>query len=96
MSRSFKKTPIIKNNDRGLKKIANRKVRRTILDMGNNSYYKKIFSSYDICDVIITKTYKEYIADYEQEYKAFVNGGLGYQIKQNCSYADWYTDYKMK
>jgi hypothetical protein len=49
MSRSRKKHPIIKDHNKGMKRIANHKVRRT-LDVPNGKAYRKIFGSYDICD----------------------------------------------
>jgi hypothetical protein len=49
MSRSFKKTPMIKlDNSSFGKKQANKRVRK--FDIANGSSYKKLYESYDICD----------------------------------------------
>lgn len=50
MSRSFKKSKIIKfAKSKFCKDLANRKLRKNP-DVGNNSDYKKHFESWDICD----------------------------------------------
>ena len=51
MSRSYRKTPIIKDNSKHrklFKHLANKKVRREAC--GNGAEYKKHFDQYDICD----------------------------------------------
>lgn len=50
MSRSYKKTPIIKDNTYSKfgKKYANKRVRKS--DLGNNGNYKKLYEQYDISD----------------------------------------------
>jgi hypothetical protein len=49
MSRSRKKHPVIRDCTPGAKKIANRRVRRT-LDIPNGKSYRKVFCSWDIHD----------------------------------------------
>jgi len=51
MSRSYRKTPIIKDNGKHKqfsKRQANKKVRHEIC--GNGAEYKRHFEQYDICD----------------------------------------------
>jgi hypothetical protein len=50
MSRSFKKTPIIKDNTYSKlgKRYANKRVRKYDVDDGNA--YRKIYEQYNICD----------------------------------------------
>lgn len=48
MSRSYKKNPVIKDCTRGMKKLANKRVRKHAVSNGNN--YRKVFESWDIHD----------------------------------------------
>ena len=50
MSRSFKKTPIIKSYRSGGKFFANKKVRRSI-DIVNGNSYKKFYCRYDVYEM---------------------------------------------
>jgi len=59
MSRSYKKTPVIKDNGQSKKKnkqLANRKVRRKLKDINyecsQNGGYQKIVNSWDIADYV--------------------------------------------
>jgi len=63
MSRSYKHFPCIAYKRFGFKKIANHKVRRTKY-IGNYSYYKKIFQSWEICDYKSIYFFHEYIINY--------------------------------
>ena len=51
MSRSYRKSPRIKDHNKGVKRLANKKIRRvnrlTPLKGGN---YKKMYPTWDICD----------------------------------------------
>jgi hypothetical protein len=49
MSRSRKKVPGWTMKTRGMKKFANKRVRRT-WDIPDGMAYKKLFCSYEICD----------------------------------------------
>ena len=49
MSRSFKKTHIVKDHTKGMKRFANKAVRNT-LELSSGSSFKKVFCSYDISD----------------------------------------------
>lgn len=60
MSRSYKKTPILKDRTRGMKNCANRKVRKSALDLPDGRAYRKVFPSYDICDWSFRRTKEEY------------------------------------
>ncbi len=62
MSRSYKKTPIIKGAGSGPygKRCANRKVRRTqTILLQNKRAYKKLYESWDINDYISRWTRKD-------------------------------------
>ena len=62
MSRSYKHFPCVQYNRYGFKKIANHKVRRAKY-IGNYSYYKKIFQSWEICDHKSIYFFYEYVTD---------------------------------
>lgn len=66
MSRSYRKQPVWKDHNRGMKAIANRKVRRALnrdinFDL-SNSLYKRYFCQYDICDyrAIVPRTFEQF------------------------------------
>lgn len=66
MSRSYRKQPVWKDHNRGMKAIANRKVRRALnrdydLDL-KHRLYKRYFCSWDICDYrsLVPKSFEEY------------------------------------
>jgi len=62
MSRSYKKFPIIKDHSKGMKTIANRRVRKQPLEaLSNGMFYKKMFQQYNICDFKIKETFNEYL-----------------------------------
>ena len=48
MSRSYKKVPCCKDYSRGMKKRANRHLRRNYFDIPSGRAYKKLFCSYDM------------------------------------------------
>lgn len=70
MSRSYRKTPILKESGKKKKRtFANRKVRRKLnsdLDytLANGKAYKKVFESWDITDYVFRLTKEEAIADW--------------------------------
>lgn len=60
MSRSYKKTPVLKSsstssNNRN-KRRANKRVRRAEYGLGKSKRYRKIYETWDICD------YRFYVA----------------------------------
>lgn len=64
MSRSFKKTPIVKDNNNGrasLKRAANKRVRHT-KDIPNGKSYRKQFNTYAIYDQCSYCTWLEFKA----------------------------------
>lgn len=70
MGKSYRKQPVWKDHNRGMKELANRKVRRALnrnheLHLPHKSY-KKFCESYDICDYLslVPKSFEEY---YRQE-----------------------------
>ena len=65
MSRSYRKQPVWKDHNRGMKAMANRKVRRALNRDANfelpNSLYKRYFCQYDICDYTRKEVYKDWL-----------------------------------
>lgn len=65
MSRSYRKNPVGKDHNYGMKQCANKKVRR-VLNRNpelrlKGKEYKKLFESYDICDYWFPpKNFEEY------------------------------------
>lgn len=63
MSRSYKKTPILKDNWRGRKKdkrLANKKVRNAKY-VANGKQYRKVFNTWDIFDYVSYCTLERYM-----------------------------------
>lgn len=98
MSRSYRKHSYWKDSQRTnlphrlySKTIANRMVRRTS-DVPNNSSFKKVYDSWDICDYAIKMTENELREQWENGdewlHRRFRN------YKQ--AYRWWYTTYKGK
>lgn len=89
MSRSYKKVPCCKDHNQGMKKRANRQLRRNDLDIPSGKAYKKLFCSFDICD------YK-----FLDSFDSFKIGWCKYNRNRKYSdkelYKMWYKDYKMK
>lgn len=74
MSRSYRKTPIVKDNGKSkktIKSLANRKVRRKLnnpeFEMANGKAYRKEFESWDIADSIIYWTEEQAKQEYEKK-----------------------------
>ncbi len=89
MSRSYKKIPCCKDHNKGMKKCANRYVRRNYLIVPSGKAYKKLFCSYDICDYKFLESFSSY-----KMWMAKNNRGIRYSDKQ--LYGMWYKYYKMK
>lgn len=66
MSRSYRKQPVWKDHNRGMKAMANRKVRRALNRDVNfelpNSLYKRYFCQYDICDYrsLVSRSFEQF------------------------------------
>lgn len=109
MSRSYKKKTILKDKNKGMKTIANRKVRNR-KDIPSGMAYKKVFETYAICDWISFVSEEEYIDicyknlefsynDVEIIYLGKKNKWIfkaDGRLKPNYSYRDWYKNYKGK
>lgn len=90
MSRSYKYSPCCKDpNAKGMKRFANKKVRRTCFDIPSGSAYKKVFCSYIISDYKFFETFYSYIKWYTK-----------YTYRKQYTYKElyrkWYKEYKMK
>jgi hypothetical protein len=62
MSRSYKKTPIVKDNQRGrklVKRQSSKKARKSDV-LINGNHYRKVFDSYKIYDYAFYCSLKEY------------------------------------
>lgn len=98
MSRSYKKTPIVKDHTKGMKQLANRKVRRQ-KDVPQFAGYKKLFCSYDICDWVFRESFEEYLSrerrtEKEWNIKPWFKEDRIKTDKEH--YNDWAKSYKRK
>lgn len=70
MSRSYKKFPLVKDKNPGMKQLANRKFRRSNkfddIPMNEHGYYKKCMESYDICDYKLYYPLETLLRDLDQ------------------------------
>lgn len=100
MSRSYKRTPILKDRRSGAvgKKFANRKVRRYKHKIPNGSSYKKIYCSYDIHDYVFRETYKDAKELLETMTKHYINGVINFDPREDkyYSYNHWAKYYLRK
>lgn len=94
MSKSYKKTPIVKDHGTGNsgKRFANKSVRRYADIIPNGKGYKKIFCSYDIHDYVSRYTYEEHKQKFESDLKAFLNGGSKYDPREDSTFNHRYDD----
>ncbi len=88
MSRSYKRVPCCKDYNRGMKKCANRYLRRNYLHIPSGKAYKKLFCSYDICDYKFLETFTSY--------KEWMSRHSRKRYPDNELYRMWYKYYKMK
>ena len=86
MSRSYKKTPIIKDNGRSKKvqkRFANRRVRNYIKhnDIGKGKQYRKLFDSWEIADYVSRWTKEDAIRDYNSVMKGAPSYAKDYYLE---------------
>lgn len=81
MSRSYRKQPVWKDHNRGMKNKANRHVRR-LLNRDPNlalpyNLYKKAFCRYDICDYccLVPRNFEQYYREAIQEWYRWKHWG---------------------
>lgn len=98
MARSYRKNPVWKDHNKGMKQIANRKVRRALrrnheISLSHKSY-RKYFSSYDICDYcsLIDRDFKKYYQKqidrwYRWQDHPYLRGGR-FPDEKEC-YREW-------
>lgn len=87
MSRSYRKQPVWKDHNHGMKAMANRKVRRALnrdhdLDLRHH-LYKRYFCSWDICDYcsLVPRNFEEY---YQREVIRWKNRQVrGWPFRRN-------------
>lgn len=96
MSRSYKKTPVIKDGHSGkvAKSYANRKVRHYKNVLANGKAYRKVYESYDIHDSIFRYSYESFKKDAESHQKEYVQGITKYPFY--TSEKDWMKHFKHK
>ena len=85
MSRSYRHFPCVSYISRGEKKFANHKVRRT-LNLGNYSYYKKVFQSWNICDYKSLFFFSEYVNEYIHKLRQWHKGMINCRTSIRCYY----------
>lgn len=95
MSRSFKKTPIVKDNSKGEKNFANRKVRRS-KDVPNGKGYRKFYNPYDICDWSIRWTKQGYIERWERRKNVHRHWSPRFEKTFHEEMRYWYRHYYWK
>ena len=89
MSRSYKHIACCKDsNTKGMKRLANKMVRKTF-DIPSGNAYKKVFCSYNISDYKFFETFYSYMSWYKK-YK------YAKQYTYKELYRKWYKEYKMK
>lgn len=96
MSRSYKKTPVCKDNkksSKGNKQVANKKVRNSKIVSSGKSY-KKIYNSCDIHDYISRYSYEEFIIDFYKNLSYYEIGRNNYY--PSFTENDWFHSYKRK
>ena len=92
MSRSYKKNPIVKDCNKGEKKIANRKVKAMLKQdpnaIGQNGNYKKVYEQWEISDWAFRMTEQDAIDWYNKWSKE------DYIIKEYPTLQDWLNYWK--
>lgn len=90
MSKSYKKIPCVKDKNRGMKKFANKRVRKT-QDVKGYAFYKRIVCQYDICDWKFRQSFNEY-----KLWAKRINDIFGKEQSEYELYCEWYKTYKRK
>ena len=96
MSRSFKHTPVLKDNPKGrkfAKKTANRKVRNHKGELANGKAYRKLFCTYDIYDYIFYRPYSDWQKDFNRD--GWRKKANGWETEEDCR-NDWEKTYYRK
>lgn len=96
MSRSYKKHPRCGfYKDKFYKRYANVRVRKNTQDILSHNYYKKLLSSYRICDYESFLSFQEYWKAILRSYNNYRLGKDPYPNKKEV-YLEWYKEYKRK
>ena len=98
MNRSYKKTPIVKDNAGGKigKRFANKKVRRLKNELLKRGEYKKIYESWNINDYISYYTLEDAIADWLEEEKDYVPKKYAWRHKKYKTLENWINAWKKR
>ena len=96
MSRSYKKTPVVKDNFGGKtgKRLANKKVRKLKNELFKGGEYKKVYESWDINDYISYYTLEEAIKDWLKEEQPDVSSTSHYLHNKYGSLERWIQAWK--
>ena len=96
MSRSYKKTPIVKDNIGGKtgKRFANKKVRKFKGELLKGGEYKKISESWNINDFISYYTLEDAIADWFEEEKDYVPKRKAWRHRRYKTLENWIIAWK--
>lgn len=100
MSRSYRKFPMRKFNRSGMKKVANRRVRRYKGEIADGKDYKKVFNSWDISDYCWFKTKEDAINEWYKDQYDIINNVNSWKSKYQCTLKEelamWKKDYYCK
>lgn len=73
MSRSYKKTPIVKSGGQKYRKFvqraANKKVRKYKNELQNGKWYRKLYPQWEIYDHVFMSTFQEHLDKHERNFQ---------------------------
>ena len=107
MSRSYKKTPVIKDHNSGMKATANRKLRRKLnqkcdFPIADGNAYRRVVDSWEISDWRFRETWREYQARAERYKIELENDVWRWGLRhvrddsEGMHYWKWFRMYKRK
>jgi hypothetical protein len=98
MSRSYRKTPIVKDNKRGrkiAKRRANKRMRKK-LDIHNGKAYRKVTNPWDIYDYVFRWSKEDAINFYNNDLQADKYWKKYYPTLEDFLEKGWARDFKYK
>lgn len=97
MSRSYKKNPVVKDHNKGMKNLANRKLRRKKYDyLLQGGAYKKHFEQWDISDYLFLWEFQDYYDFHMRLWEKYDRHKGVPQPTEKDLWRDWYRTYKRK
>ena len=98
MSRSFKKTPVVKDHNKGEKRNANKKVKNMLKrnpdSIGQNGSYKKAYEQWEISDWAFRMTEQEAIDWYNKNVSDPNSRESKWYLKRYPTLQDWLNEWK--